>query len=460
MPVEQLVKMLKKPSKCFTAGSSRYGTVQTYTACGATPFFWKDECVIFYVRSGAGFLRANQTLYPLEPGCLCSLHQFHVFRFEAAPEEPLSLDALVYPYPEMAYFDTGYTEEDLAFGESVAVLPLTREDRGQIEQLLDLYREESGLPDGDSRLIRLSIQDQLRALYGTARPVAPLFPTPLCGQIFLYIGQHSLKALTAASVAERFQLTPVQLNRELRRVCLEGFGAVLRHAQVCNACTCLLRSNVTGTMLAKFAGFMSESALYRDFLKLRSATPQQYRQKILRDETSISRLINDQLSEIQVYVMENFQSPITCDSCAQELFLTKSVINRLLGEQYGPDVTSTNTSAASGCTSRRGCWPSATCRCATSPWRRASTPSTPSSASSNRSTARPRPSTGTGKRRAASSSWRSRAAGPCWSAATPAPWSPAAARCCSSTIFTASAPPRRTPWPCCSAPFPTVPTPF
>lgn len=257
----------------------------------------------------------------------------------ASPEEPLSLDALVYPYPEMAYFDTGYTEEDLAFGESVAVLPLSREDRGQIEQLLDLYREESGLPDGDSRLIRLSIQDQLRALYGTARPVAPLFPTPLCGQIFLYIGQHSLKSLTAASVAERFRLTPVQLNRELRRVCLEGFGAVLRHAQVCNACTCLLRSNVTGTMLAKFAGFKSESALYRDFLKLRSATPQQYRQKILRDETSISRLINDQLSEIQVYVMENFQSPITCDSCAQELFLTKSVINRLLGEQCGPDVT-------------------------------------------------------------------------------------------------------------------------
>lgn len=127
-------------------------------------------------------------------------------------------------------------------------------------------------------------------------------------------GQHSLKALTAASVAESFQLSPLQLNRELRRVCLESFRAVLRHTQVCNACTCLLRSNVTGTMMAKFAGFKSESALYRDFLKLRCTTPQQYRQIILQNETSIRNLIIGQLSEIQVHVIENFQSPITCDS--------------------------------------------------------------------------------------------------------------------------------------------------
>lgn len=222
--MEQIVKMLKKPCKYFTADSSRYGTVQTYTAAGSTPFFWEDECVIFYVCSGSGFLRANQTLYPLRPGCLCSLHQFHVFRFEAPPEAPLSLEAIVYPYPEMAYFDTGYTEEDLAFGESAVVQPLTEEDCRQIEQLLHLYREESQLTDEDSRLIRLSIQDQLRALYGTAKPVPSLYPTPLCGQIFLYIGQHSLKALTAASVAESFQLSPLQLNRELRQVCLEGFS--------------------------------------------------------------------------------------------------------------------------------------------------------------------------------------------------------------------------------------------
>lgn len=159
----KIVKVLKKPCKYFTADSSRYGTVQTYTTTGSAPFFREDECVISYVHSGSGFLRDNQTLYPLRPGCLCSLYQFHVFRFETPPEAPLSLEAI--PYPEMAYFNTGY------------------KDCRQIEQLLHLYREESQLTDEDSRLIPLSIQDQLRALYGTAKPVPPLYPTPLCGQM-------------------------------------------------------------------------------------------------------------------------------------------------------------------------------------------------------------------------------------------------------------------------------------
>ena len=66
--------------------ASWYGVVQTYTVSEITPFFWEDECVMFYVRSGSGFLRVNQTLYPLSQGCFCSMHQFHVFRFEASSE--------------------------------------------------------------------------------------------------------------------------------------------------------------------------------------------------------------------------------------------------------------------------------------------------------------------------------------------------------------------------------------
>ena len=193
MPMEQIVRMLEKPQRYFTAHASWYGVVQTYTVSEITPFFWEDECVMFYVRSGSGFLRVNQTLYPLSQGCFCSMHQFHVFRFEASSEEPLCMEVLIYPYPEMAYFVTSFAEDDLAFGESTVVLPACQVDRELVEQLLSLYREEAQCADEDSRLIRLCISDQLRLLYGTAVSVAPLFPMPLCGQIFLYIGQHSLR---------------------------------------------------------------------------------------------------------------------------------------------------------------------------------------------------------------------------------------------------------------------------
>ena len=95
--MEQIVRMLEKPQRYFTAHASWYGVVQTYTVSEITPFFWEDECVMFYVRSGSGFLRVNQTLYPLSQGCFCSMHQFHVFRFEASSEEPLCMEVLIYP---------------------------------------------------------------------------------------------------------------------------------------------------------------------------------------------------------------------------------------------------------------------------------------------------------------------------------------------------------------------------
>ena len=111
--MEQIVRMLEKPQRYFTAHASWYGVVQTYTVSEITPFFWEDECVMFYVRSGSGFLRVNQTLYPLSQGCFCSMHQFHVFRFEASSEEPLCMEVLIYPYPEMAYFVTSFAGDGL-----------------------------------------------------------------------------------------------------------------------------------------------------------------------------------------------------------------------------------------------------------------------------------------------------------------------------------------------------------
>lgn len=157
--MEQIVRMLEKPQRYFTAHASWYGVVQTYTVSEITPFFWEDECVMFYVRSGSGFLRVNQTLYPLSQGCFCSMHQFHVFRFEASSEEPLCMEVLIYPYPEMAYFVTSFAEDDLAFGESTVVLPACQVDRELVEQLLSLYREEAQCADEDSRLIRLCISE-------------------------------------------------------------------------------------------------------------------------------------------------------------------------------------------------------------------------------------------------------------------------------------------------------------
>ena len=40
--MEQIVRMLEKPQRYFTAHASWYGVVQTYTVSEITPFFWED----------------------------------------------------------------------------------------------------------------------------------------------------------------------------------------------------------------------------------------------------------------------------------------------------------------------------------------------------------------------------------------------------------------------------------
>ena len=50
---------------------------------------------------------------PVNLSLIHILHQFHVFRFEASSEEPLCMEVLIYPYPEMAYLVTSFAEDDL-----------------------------------------------------------------------------------------------------------------------------------------------------------------------------------------------------------------------------------------------------------------------------------------------------------------------------------------------------------
>lgn len=337
--MEKIVRMLQKPVQHFTINSPLCRAVQEYSVCSQSPFFWEDQCVIAYVQAGTGFLRVNQTVYHLNPGCLCVLHHYHVFRFESDSANPLQLQVLVYPYHEMAYLVIVNTPDDITFAENPVVKFSDAEMKKKVAQLFDVYREETEKNDPSRNLILLSILDQLRSLFVYARQETPLFPAPLCAQLFQYVGIHSLGPLSIAGVAKEFGLSEVRVNHELRRVCLENFKLVLSHAQVCNARTFLLRTNASGTMLASASGFTSEGALYRNFHKWYGMTPQQYRQQLCDSSDFANFGVNDQLLEIQVYLYEKFRSEISCETCAQELYLSVPVITRMLNEHYGPDVT-------------------------------------------------------------------------------------------------------------------------
>ena len=61
MPMEQIVRMLEKPQRYFTAHASWYGVVQTYTVSEITPFFWVLRSLWFRLST------SEPDLIPIKP---------------------------------------------------------------------------------------------------------------------------------------------------------------------------------------------------------------------------------------------------------------------------------------------------------------------------------------------------------------------------------------------------------
>lgn len=337
--MEQLVRVLEKPIPYFSKDFSRYTQIFRYAPHGESPFFWEYDCLFVYVRSGHGRVLVNQTPYPLEPGCIGMLHSYHVFRFESYHDDPLDMQILVYPYPEMVLMDFTSEKSAAEYKASYAgsaFTPLDEPECKKVESLLDTFQEELNCPDNITPLIRNCLFIQLRSIYQGAQLKRTRPKTPLCGEILLYVAAHSFHNISVASVAEEFSLSSTRVNQELRRVCKENFQGALNHARLSNAYSMMLRANISLASLAKQAGFTNEASFYRVFQDTYKMTPQQYRGSILQYLGGDSRNSDDRLLEIESYVLKNCRTPITCESCAKELFFSAETINQIIQEKYGP----------------------------------------------------------------------------------------------------------------------------
>lgn len=337
--MEPMVRILEKPLLYFSKDFSRYTQIFQYTSPAESPFFWEYDCLIVYVRSGHGRVLVNQTPYTLGSGCIGTLHSYHVFRFESAHDDPLELQILVYPYPEMVLMD--FTPPRTAADakksyDGCIFTPLEDSERKKVESLLDTFQEELNCSDHITPLIRNCLFIQLRNIYQHAQLKHTVPSPPLCGEILVYIAAHSFHNITAASVADAFSLSAAKVNQELRHICKENFQGVLNHSRISNAYSMMLRMNISISSISKQAGFASEASFYRTFQNAFNMTPQQYRNHILEYLGGESRNTDDRLLEIESYVLKNARAPITCESCAKALFLSSEAINQILQEKYGP----------------------------------------------------------------------------------------------------------------------------
>lgn len=332
------MRVLEPPIRFFTDGFSRFTQIFHYTVSSESPFFWEDDCLLVYVRSGKGRILVNQTVYHLEPGYFGILHSYHVFRFESSPLTPLDLQLLAYPYPEMVLMDFTPPSSAADFRISVTgsvFVPLSAAQQRTVETLLNAFQEELDSPDNITPLLRNCLFLQMRDLHHRKQKESAAPVSLLCNDIFFYIAAHSFENLTIRRVADEFSLSTAAVNQELRLICGGNFSTVLNHARLSNAYSMMLRSNISFSALAKQAGFPSESSFYRIFHEAYRMTPQQYRTQLLRYLGGSSRSADDRLLEIESYVLKNCRSPITCESCSRELFLPSETINQVLQMKYG-----------------------------------------------------------------------------------------------------------------------------
>ena len=332
------LQMLEAPDRSFTRDRDRYRKIFHLTIKDHSPSFWETDCLMVSVSAGKGTIIINGAEITVEEGDFGVLHSYHVFSFQSDPASPLSLDAVIYPYPELVLM-TFATEATDAVSDSVFYRP-DRTEQGRIREFIRLLEDEFSDP-ATSQLICNTLLSQL--MYTTTRSsvLKPAVASP--GSMLLYeIASASFSDFSIEQLARKCGLSAREINRILRKTCGTDFRGALNHCRLSNAYSMLLRENTSMLLLALESGFQNESSFYRSFRDCFGSTPFEYKNE-LKQLLGIEHTGTDEnVLEIEAYILNHFREPIHVNSCSQALFLSKDAINAALQKKYGSGTSFSN----------------------------------------------------------------------------------------------------------------------
>ena len=103
-----------------------------------------------------------------------------------------------------------------------------------------------------------------------------------------YIYRHYNEQLKPREVAQKFHMSPRELNRILLYQVEMSFSDFLNYIRINRACELLLKTDKTILEIALEVGYSTEKTLYRNFLKFRYMSPGKFRQTIRLQEPAES----------------------------------------------------------------------------------------------------------------------------------------------------------------------------
>ena len=331
------------PASGFFEKPGTFLHLQTFTIRDNLPPVRENDSLFLFVTNGSGNIVINGVRFPLSAGSFLWLQSYHTFTIAADTENPLTLQLLVYDYPLSSFlaFRAPSPITTQAIMQILPLMQLSGEQETHIRSIFQEFASFNEAADPGSSLIKVSLLGQLAYFFVRTGILqaghSHMKQFPLGWQAVLYLGFHFSENLTAASTAAELETTPAALNRELRLVSGHNFGFLLNQMRAAIAAGALLYENISLAYIAERSGFASEVAFYRIFKQHMGMTPLEFREKMLKDagKTFRGMIMSQALMEVLNHFYNNFLDPLDLKDTSQDLYLSESVIRKLIQERFG-----------------------------------------------------------------------------------------------------------------------------
>lgn len=279
----------------------------------------------------------NGTSYDVSTGFLILLHSFHVFRFENDGTDPMMLELICYPYPEMALMSFRQVEKDRFSTTELRCRQLSSDDILIYDTLINKLRHEYAIdsPDRLSSLIIRSIRMQLNHLSYSGENSSH-YTLSKSSEIFLYVCDRSFfSGLTIQDVCLAFSCSRRDVEKALYEICMADFSSVLQHARLSNAYSMMLHKSLSLTDIAIYAGFSSDKEFSRIFRQTYSEQPSQYRKRLAKAFSGTPDTFDEQLLELHNYILSHYRDPVTVADAAEHMSVTAETVHEILRRHHG-----------------------------------------------------------------------------------------------------------------------------
>lgn len=293
-----------------------------------------DLIEFIYILSGSGVIQINGKNFPIKTGSLIQLFPYHIHALKRLDKQADNIDYLFCRFPlsllmmmdiSRAYRYNSYH----VLEEHSPVVCFPEEVLPEVSRFFKTIVNEDQKKETHYEKMILAELAKISILFERYSPQNDCDERQLAWKIIQFMHFHFNQKLNSETVAKKFSISVVKLNRLLHQLTEKNFVTNLHEIRIRNACAMLPFSDLSITYIHHFVGYSSHTTFYRIFRKLKGMTPEAFRQHKQTDTFSIAKQA-DIVWKIIVYMLDHYQETINAETVAQQLFMRPDAVADVL----------------------------------------------------------------------------------------------------------------------------------